>query len=120
MMKCDVKMPVKAYQIYVDGYGFGANPIYARSRGKALADTWRGEPFGHLTFKQFLQKSKATVCDAHPRFGERITVNGDEGYIVYLDRQYIHFVKPDNSTIYCTHPLDVEPPEARRGTAYYK
>lgn len=118
MVEFAAKMPVDAYQVCVIGYGC-AQPIYARSRSKALADTWRSPAFSGWTYKKFLQKAKAIRCAAHPRFGELIKVNGDIGIIVHVDSQYIKFVRPDSDIIYNTHPLDVEPPEARRGTRYY-
>ena len=113
------EMPVKAFKISVAGWGESDEPIYARSRGVALADTWRCDAFGHMTFKEFLKFARARVCKPGPRFGEPITVSDKPGNIVSVNRQYIRFVYSGSDTIYNTHPLDVLPVEARRGTPYH-
>ena len=108
---------IKPWNVSVHGYGSGT--YYAKSRGRALADAWRCDAFNAISFRQFLQIANARQIDDTDRFGEPITVGGRPAYLVSWNSQYIQFVRPGSDVILHTHPLDVEPPEARRGTAYY-
>ena len=109
---------VKPFYVSVRGYS-GYSPIYAKSRGSALADAWRCDAFNGITFGEFLKVARCYRAPAHDRFGEEIAVCGNPAYLVSYNRQYIQFVRPDSDVILNAHPLDVEPPEARRGTPYY-
>lgn len=110
-------LAIKPWRVEVHGYG--EHTYYARSRGKALAEAWRCDAFSHLPFGEFLKRSRAYGAVGNDRFGEPITVAGLPAYLVSWDRQYIQFVRPGSDVVLNSHPLDVEPPEARRGTPYY-
>lgn len=113
-------MIVKPWKVSVSG--FPCHTYYAASRGKALAkacsdfQSYRDD----YTFKDFLKIARCWREVGHDRFGEEITVAGLPAYLVSYNRQYIQFVRPDSDVILNSHPLDVEPPEARRGTPYYQ
>ncbi|ODU22794.1 MAG: hypothetical protein ABS87_01090 [Sphingomonas sp. SCN 67-18] len=108
---------LKAFRVTVNGYG---NELYyTTSRGQALAKAWRADIFEGWTFGQFLKIANARREEPHPRFGEPIAVSGNPAYLVSWNSQYIQFVRPGSDVILNSHPLDVFPPEARRGTPYH-
>lgn len=113
-------MILKAYMVHVDG--FNGHRYHTQSRGKALASAWR-EFRSHrddVGFGDFLKIARCyAVAEQDPRFGEAMTVGGRPALYVSHNRQYIRFVRPGCDEIMNTHPLDVEPPHARRGTPYY-
>lgn len=111
---------IKPFGVSVSGYP--EYTFFARSRGKALSKAWDSYRCGRdISFMDFLRIAKARRVDPpHERFGERITVGGRPAFLVSWNSQYMQFVQPCDDTIYHTHPLDVEPPEARRGTPYYE
>lgn len=100
--------------------GFQGYTYYARSRGQALSRAWNAYCcYRAISFKEFLRIAKCEPGQSRDRFGERITVQGRPAYWVDCNRQYIQFAYPDSDQILNSHPYDVEPPEARRGTPYY-
>lgn len=112
---------IRPYTVRVSG--FGELTWFARSRGKALATAW--EAFcsyrDDVDFKAFLKMARCIGRTAHnSRFGEAITVCGERAYWVSCDSQYIQFVRPNSDVILHSHPLDVHPAEARRGTPYHR
>lgn len=62
----------------VDVTGYGVATVTAPSRGRALADSWRCDAFGHISFKDFLRMARAHVRPAPP---------ADDGY-EYVRRVY--------------------------------
>lgn len=111
---------IKPFRVCVEG--FDGHIYYARSRGKALAGAWRNfcSYRDDVDFKAFLGMARSWGEAPGERFGEQIYVCGKPAYLVSWDRQYIQFVRPGSDVILNSHPLDVEPPEARRGTPYYQ
>jgi len=110
---------VKPFIVAVGGHGEWT--YYTRTRGHALAKAWRDfAECRDVTFGQFLAQSNAYSGVGSDRFGEPLTICGEPAFYIRHDSQYIHFVRPDSDVILCSHPLDVEPPEARRGTPYYQ
>lgn len=109
---------IKPFRVVVDGFGGGI--YYARSRGLALAHAWRCDAFNGHTFGEFLRIARSWKEAGHERFGEEITVCGKPAYLVSWNSQYIQFVRPGSDVIMNSHPMDVDPPEARRGTPYYR
>lgn len=111
---------LKPYRIKV--FGHGEYIYFARSRGRATAKAF--SDFADIyscTFKDFLKRSTVSAAEMRldPRLGEPLTVCGAPGFYVSHDSQYIHFVRPGSDVVLHAHPLDVEPPEARRGTPYF-
>lgn len=103
----------------VEVYGFGEYTYYARSRSKALSEAWQASLVCNTwSFKDFLKDAKAYSGVGHEQFGERVEVCGKPAFLVKEDSQYLHFVRPDSEEVFTAHPLDVEPPEARRFTSY--
>lgn len=111
---------VKPWIVAVPSFSGGQHTYYARSRGKALADAWRCDAFSHLSFGGFLKIARCYGGIGSERFGEQMTVCGKPAFYVSHNSQYIQFVRPDSDIILNSHPYDVEPPEARRGTPYYQ
>jgi hypothetical protein len=113
---------LKAFRIYASGGDYGGYIYFARSRQKALSDCWR-EYQSHrdegCSFKDFLRLSRAEAVDLGLRFGEPIRVGGEDAFYVTHDSQYVRFARAGSETVLLSHPLDVEPPEARRGTPYF-
>jgi hypothetical protein len=110
---------IRPYIVSVSG--FGELTWFARSRGKALATAWEAycSYRDDVDFKAFLKLARCVgerACGS--RFGEPIMVGSERAYYVSHDRQYIQFVRPNSDVVLHSHPLDVEPPEARRGTPY--
>lgn len=111
---------IRPYVVRVSG--FGELTWFARSRGKALSEAWQSYSSyrDDVSFGDFMKIARCVgQAECGPRFGEPITVSGRRAYFVSNDRQYIQFVLPGSDNILHSHPLDVEPPEARRGTPYY-
>jgi hypothetical protein len=102
--------------------GFSEQTYFAASRGKALAQAWGSYSscFDEVTFGEFLKRANAYAGVGNDRFGEPIKVSGRPAYMVSWNQQYIQFVYPGSDVVLNSHPLDVEPPEARRGTPYYR
>jgi len=109
---------VKPWRVEVSGYG--SCIYYTASRGKALSQAFHSDAFCNWSYKDFLRRSNARLAEAGDRFGEEIIVCGKPAYLVSYNRQYIQFARPGSDTVLSSHPLDVFPPEARRGTAYYE
>ena len=112
---------LKAFRICVSGRDYGGYVYFARSRQKALSDCWREYQAHHedCSFKDFLRLSRVEAVDLGPRFGEPIRVSGEDAFYVSHDSQYVRFARAGSETVLISHPLDVEPPEARRGTPYF-
>ncbi len=111
---------VKGYFVEVPGW-----PGYlqvARSRSQAIAMTWRDfTSCFDVSFRDFLKRRvRAHRQDLGGRFGEPLIVCGKPAYYVGHNSQYIQFVRPDSDVVLNAHPLDVDPPEARRGTPYHR
>jgi hypothetical protein len=114
----DPKFIIKSWAVTV--YGCTQGSVFAKARGAALADIWRCDAFGHLTFGEFLKVARCRRDTEHAeRWGEHITVGGRPAFMVGLNSQYIQFAYEDGDQVFNTHPLDVMPPDARRGTPYY-
>ena len=111
---------VRPWRVRVAGYE-DSYVHYERSRQKALAASWRdyGCYVKQVPFRQFLQIASARMEPLGERFGELMWVGGKPAFYVSHNSQYIQFVRPDSDMVMNTHPYDVEPPEARRGTPYY-
>lgn len=111
-------MRVKPWAVTVSGYGTGA--WYGTSRGKVIADAWRCDSFCHVSFKDFLLVVQCRRAEPSERYGERFTINGKPARYISHNRQYVQFVWDGEETVLNTHPLDIDQPEARRGTPYYE
>ena len=111
---------LKSFMVAVTG--FPAHTYHAQSRGKALASAWRDfcSYRDDVDFKAFMGMARCCSEMAGSRFGEAMTVGGQPAFYVSHNRQYIQFVRPGCDVIMNSHPYDVEPPEARRGTPYYE
>ena len=110
---------LKSYRVYVSGFSGYSYP--ARSRQMALSGAWNAYcNYRCICFKEFLKIARAVQEEPIKRFGEPITVGGRPAFYVGHNRQYIQFVRPWMDVILSSHPFDVEPPSARRGTPYYQ
>jgi hypothetical protein len=109
---------VRQWRVTVNGYGSGL--YVAKSRGMALSQAFLCDAFCQMKFKDFLRIANATGEQPDERFGEQITVGGRPAFWVGCNRQYMQFVRSGSDVVMHSHPYDVEPPEARRGTSYYQ
>lgn len=101
--------------------GFSTYAYVARSRGQALSHAWASwSSIGGGSFKDFLRIARCRAAAPDPRFGEKIVICGQPAFYVGHNSQYIQFVRPGSDVILNAHPLDVEPPEARRGSPYFR
>lgn len=111
---------LKPFRVSVSGFDSYVYP--ARSRQKALADAWRSY-CGYrddVDFRAFLKMAKVAAEPIPERWGEPLTISGELAFYVSHNRQYIQFARAGSDVVLSSHPLDVEPPEARRGTPYYQ
>lgn len=104
----DSAMKIKAWDVTVSGYGVAR--YYAASRGKALAEAWRCDAFGRITFKDFLKIAscwKAMIVQSS--FGAPITVDGKPAFFVERNRAYVRAVEAGSDVIGNYHPSEVLP-----------
>lgn len=113
-------MRVKPWDVQVTGYGYSQTPYFAVSRGRAIADALGSPAFDHLSFRDFLKIVRCKRADPSERYGERFTISGRPARYISHNRQYVQFVWDGEDTVLNTHPLDIDQPEARRGTPYYE
>jgi len=113
-------MRVKPWEVQVAGYGYSQTPYYAVSRGRAIADALGSPAFDHLSFRDFLKIVRCRRAEPSERYGERFTIGGRPARYISHNRQYVQFVWDGEDTVLNTHPLDIDQPEARRGTPYYE
>jgi hypothetical protein len=104
----------------VEVSGFREHTYFAKSRGSALSQAWRQYVCyrDDCTFGDFLKIAKCYAGLGTDRFGEHLTIAGLPAFYVSHDSQYIQFVRPGSDVVLNSHPLDVFPVEARRGTPY--
>lgn len=108
-------MIMKVWDVAVDEYGYSS--VFATSRGKALADTWRNDVFSHLTFGEFMKISNCWRCTNPSKlFGDEITVEGKQAFFIENNRAYVRFVYADSDHVMNAHPFDVLPVEYRPST----
>ena len=109
---------LKPYRVFVTGFDSYVWP--AKSRQMALSQAWRSfcSYRDDVSFGDFLKMAKAIKDETPSRFGEEITVAGLRAFYVSHNSQYIQFVRPGSDVVLHSHPLDVLPIEARRGTPY--
>lgn len=112
-------MLVKPWEVQVSGYGYSQIPYHNTSRGGAIAEAWRSPAFEGLSFKDFLKIVRCVRAEPTERYGERFTINGRAARYISHNRQYVQFVYDGGKVVMNTHPLDIDQPEARRGTPYY-
>ncbi len=114
-------MIIKPFRVWVDGFPEG-HLVYARSRQKALAKSWRSfcSYRDDVSFGDFMRMAKAIPDTPDARFGEAFPINGRHALYVSPNNQYVQIAYPGKECILNTHPLDIDQPEARRGTPYYQ
>jgi hypothetical protein len=112
-------MRVKPWDVSVVGFG-GPLAYYGTARGKVIADAWRNDAFFDVPFGEFLKIVRCVRAEPPERYGERFTISGRAARYISHNRQYVQFVWDGEETVLNTHPLDIDQPEARRGTPYYQ
>lgn len=120
-MSKPVGFVLRAYDVTVRGQ---SHIYFAATAARARADAWRDySECRDVSFGDFLKASSirraARFDEQGSRYGEAMTVCGKPAFYVSHNSQYIQFVRPGSDVVLHSHPLDVEPPEARRGTPYY-
>ncbi|RYY05151.1 MAG: hypothetical protein EON55_28300 [Alphaproteobacteria bacterium] len=113
-------MRVKPWEVQVAGYGYSQTPYFEASRGKAIASAWGSPAFEGMSFKDFLKIVRCARAEPSERYGERFTISGRAARYISHNRQYVQFVWEGGDVVLNTHPLDIDQPEARRGTPYYE
>jgi hypothetical protein len=98
---------LRTYEVLVNGFAYwgryeGASP------GQARAKAWHAYcSYRWVSFREFLSIStlrRATDADG---FGRQITVGGAPAHWVGHNGQYVRFVRPGETTVLLSHPLDV-------------
>lgn len=114
-------MVIAPFRVTVSGFAEG-HVYYTRSRQKALAESWRGysSVYENCSFGDFMRIARVDAVKPFERFGEAFTINGTPALYVSHNSQYVQFVRPGSDVVLNTHPLDIDQPEARRGTPYYE
>jgi hypothetical protein len=92
--------------------GMGEGVYQATSRGKAMADAWRCDAFGHLTYGQFLKIARCRLDTYQPK-PRQIEVSGEQCWGLGNDGQYVQFVQANGDHVLHSHPLDVLPEDIR-------
>lgn len=96
---------LRRYEVTVGG----TSGIYlAKTRGKAMADAWRCDAFGHLSFGQFLKIARCRMSSHQPK-PDRILVSGEPCWGLGHNGQYVQLVRPNGGHVLHSHPLDVLP-----------
>ncbi len=96
----------------------GSAQVVACTRGQALADCWRGDAFGNLTFGQFLGIARCRRAPDPEDWGAPITVEGRPAYYAGRNSQYVKIAYPGGKFALNCHPSDVLP-EQFRPAAYH-
>lgn len=100
--------------------GFSPVVFDAKSHGQARAAAYRSfcSYSDATSFKEFLQlvSSVTRVREVPEKYGQRIRVMGQPAHYVSHDGQYVQFVRPNDTTILNSHPLDVEYPNDQSNT----
>ena len=112
---------LRAYNVTVNGQ---SHIYFAKTPARARANAWSDYAgIYDVSFRDFLRCSSirraARFDEQCSRYGEALTICGEPAFYVSHNSQYIQFVRPGSDVVLHSHPLDVEPPEARRGTPYY-
>ena len=108
----------KLRRFVVSVEGWGESTVLATTRGKALADTWRSDAFGHLSFGEFLKFARCRLdwCQPKPTC---ISVGDELVWGLGNNGQYVQFVRPNGEFVLHSHPLDVLP-DSYRPRAYQR
>lgn len=99
---------LKTYSVSVDGfppYDYeGATPAQAQVKAWHAYCSYR-----YVTFREFLKISTIRRGVDSEGFGRPIVVSGDPAYFVGGDvqRGYVRFVRPGETQVLLSHPLDV-------------
>jgi hypothetical protein len=111
------RMTIKPWAVTVEGYPDAAI-YYTRTRGQAMADAWRCDAFGAISFKDFLKIAKCRKADLpHSQFGDAITVEGKPAFYIDRNRAYVRVQMQDMDRVSNVHPSDILP-EGYRPEAY--
>lgn len=105
---------LRRFIVSVEGYGEGSH--LTTTRGKALADAWRSDVFGHLSFKDFLRVARCRLDTYQPE-PVACTVGGKPALYFGGNRQYLSVQLEGRDFLVRAHPLDVQP-EALRPDCY--
>lgn len=106
----DQRCPLKRWDVRVDGF---SSVVTAETRGKALADTWGCDAFGHLTFGEFLKRATCRRAPDPEWWGKPCTVNGKPAWYLGQDGQYVHICMHDRRHVSYAHPSEVLPQHFR-------
>lgn len=108
-------LAIKRWCVAVAGYG--SAHYEAASRGKAMAQAWGCDAFGHLRFGDFLKIARSWRDHEVPaRWGDPITVCGKSAFFIENNRQYVRFAYPGADHVLTAYPYDVLPVEYRPDT----
>lgn len=109
----------KLRRFVVSVKGWGEETMLATTRGKALADAWRCDAFGHLSFGEFL---KIARCRLHWHQPKPTCIRVGDEFVWGLGHngQYVEFVRPGGDHVLHSHPLNVLPPSYRPRAYQYE
>lgn len=95
----------------VEVAGFATQTYAAASRGKALYIAYLDYTHAYnRSFGEFMAIARARKSKSPDEegFGKSITVSGAPAYQVGTRGQYVAFVRPNETQILFSHPLDVK------------
>lgn len=97
---------LKRYDVSVSG--FPPHGYDAPSPGAARVKAWHSYcSYRHVSFKEFMQISVVRRGKAPEGYGRKILVSGSEAFFVCNSGHEVRFVKPGETTVYNSHPMDV-------------
>lgn len=104
---------LRRWEVSVSGFSESMRCIVlARTRGQAMADTWRSDISLSCSFGEYLKIARCRLDHCQPK-PEAITVLGKPAWGLGHNGQYVQFVYPDGDHVLNAHPYDVLPVSAR-------
>ncbi|RVK60566.1 hypothetical protein CN155_04715 [Sinorhizobium meliloti] len=98
---------LKRYDVNVSG--FPSHPYDAHSPGAARVKAWHSYcSYRHVSFKEFMKISVVRRGTDPEGYGRLILVGGREAFLVSRDHHDVRFVRPGETVIFRSHPLDVK------------
>jgi hypothetical protein len=97
---------LKTYEVSV--YGFNWHRYEGATPAQARVSAWHAYCcYRHVAFREFLTISRLRRVADPKGFGRPIVVGGQPAHWVRFNGQYVEFVRPNETEIYLSHPLDV-------------
>jgi hypothetical protein len=97
---------LRKYDVTVQG--FSAHAYDANSPAQARVRAWYAYcSYRHVSFKEFMKISSVRRGSDPEGYGQPILVSGKPAFLVSRDAHTVRFVRPDDTQVLNSHPLDV-------------